>query len=191
MSDKIEIWKDIPGYEGLYQASTEGRVKNIKRNSILRPSYKKEKTVNNHKILPYRSLNLYKDGKIKHWFVHRLVLLTFEGPIPPNCQVVMHNDDDPSNNALLNLKYGTHSENSLEAYRKKRSKPQGVREGMKRHAELKKRKLIVVNSATNEETHFGSLREGARFLNIPSGCIVNIMKGRRKNRFEYTFKYAS
>ena len=60
----IEEWKDINGYNGIYQVSNLGNVRNAKRNKILLQDTTKG---------GYKRVTLYKDGKSKHFQVHRLV----------------------------------------------------------------------------------------------------------------------
>lgn len=98
-----EIWKDIVGYEGLYQVSNLGRVKNnIKLLST--------KVVSSG----YPSVMLCKSGKSKRQRIHRLVLDAFVPNIEnkPNGN---HIDGDKSNNLLHNLEWVTVSENSKHA----------------------------------------------------------------------------
>lgn len=63
-----EIWKDIKDYEGLYQISSLGRVKSFYKNKILKPRVKE----NNYLIV-----SLYKEGKDKKFYIHRLVAEAF------------------------------------------------------------------------------------------------------------------
>jgi hypothetical protein len=63
----IEIWKDVPDYEGLYQASNLGRIKSLRKNIIMSQSIRNG----------YKQLNFYKNNKIKCLQVHRLVYETF------------------------------------------------------------------------------------------------------------------
>ena len=95
-----EIWKDIPGYEGLYQVSSEGRVKSLKRKGvgqdrILKPS-------DNGR--GYYQSCLVKDKKIKTIQVHQLVAMAFLGHTICGMKVVVdHIDNNKSNNNLNNL----------------------------------------------------------------------------------------
>ena len=75
-----EIWKDIEGYEGIYQVSNLGNVKNIRKDKIRKPS-----------INPngYKMVNLYKNGNFKNLLVNRLVAKAFI-PNPNNYPVVNH-----------------------------------------------------------------------------------------------------
>ena len=105
----MENWKDIPGYEGLYQASTEGRIKSLrqKKERILKPAPDLDGRL---------KLSLYKNGEKKHFKVYTLVALTFIGERPEGYHVC-HIDGDYTNNALSNLKFDTHSQNRLDMYR--------------------------------------------------------------------------
>lgn len=100
----IEYWKDIPGYEGEYQASNLGRIRSLKygKYTILKES--------NHKK-GYRRVVLCKDGNRKDYQVHRLVWEVFKGPIPDGMQV-NHIDENTSNNNLDNLMVCTPKENN-------------------------------------------------------------------------------
>lgn len=102
----MEEWKDIIGYEGYYQISSYGQVKNIKTNKILKGD------LNN---LGYRRVTLYSPIK-KRFFIHRLVALHFCKGYNENL-VVNHIDGDKLNNIASNLEWVTHSENDKHAYK--------------------------------------------------------------------------
>lgn len=87
-----EKWKDIPNYEGLYQISDKGRVKNSK-NQILK---------SNKRYDGYEKVNLSKNGKKKTYYLHRLVVNTFCGESSPTLHI-NHKDENKSNNFLNNL----------------------------------------------------------------------------------------
>ena len=99
----MEIWKDIPGYEGLYQASNLGRIKSFKREveKILKASPNTK---------GYLQLSLWKDNKKQIFRAHRLILLTFVGYNALECN---HKDGNKFNNRIDNLEYCT-SEYNLE-----------------------------------------------------------------------------
>jgi len=121
---KKEIWKDIPGYEGRYQASTEGRIRSLDRQVLGKCHYTGKpfyRTVKGRILRPGR---FCKTGHLSVVLghgtagkpVHQLVILTFVGP-PPEGMEVLHRNGDPTDNRLKNLHYGTRSENILDVYR--------------------------------------------------------------------------
>lgn len=96
------LWLQCPNYPS-YEVSDEGLVRRGKTGHVLAFNIKK----GNH---PYRRVNLSENGVAKLVFVHRLVLEAFAGPCPEGCQT-LHADDDPSNNRLDNLSWGTPKKN--------------------------------------------------------------------------------
>jgi hypothetical protein len=112
-----EVWKDIEGYENLYQVSNFGEVKSLSRESWNGVAFflKKEKIL--HKNLNtwgYPQVTLCKNNTQKIKRIHRLVLEAFAGKSNLICN---HKDGNKKNNRLENLEYCTHSENSKHAFR--------------------------------------------------------------------------
>lgn len=91
----LEIWRDIKGYEGLYEVSNFGRVYGIESRKIVHPY------LNNR---GYLKVDLYKGGKRKKVFVHRCVADAFI-PNPSNYPEVNHKDEDKTNNIVFNLEF--------------------------------------------------------------------------------------
>ena len=110
-----EIWKDIEGYEGLYQVSNKGRVKSLKR-KICSNSNHKYNTLS-EKLLKlsgggkYIQVILCKDGKTSAKLVHRLVAQAFI-PNPNNLPCVNHKDENKKNNDVRNLEWCTYKYNN-------------------------------------------------------------------------------
>ena len=90
----MEIWKIIQDYEGLYQVSNTGKVKDLKNH--IKPVYKNNKG--------YMCLSLYYNGKTYHPTVHRLVAKVFI-PNPSNYEQVNHKDCNKENNSVENLEW--------------------------------------------------------------------------------------
>lgn len=106
----IEEWRDIPGYEGLYQVSDQGQVRRLAGTA-------KCKTTRILKASPrggYLSVSLCMNGKPKGIEVHRLVTWAFLGK--QGDWWVNHKDGDKRNNALSNLEYLTPGQNTKHAY---------------------------------------------------------------------------
>lgn len=110
-----EIWKDIPGYEGLYKVSNLGRVKsfiihNGTNTRILKPRKVKD---------GYLMVALYNNKKRKNFQIHQLVAQMFI-PNINNYTEVNHKDLNKSNNSVTNLEWLNHHENILHYYKERR-----------------------------------------------------------------------
>lgn len=105
-----EVWKAIPGYEGVYEVSDLGRVRSLERIDAMgrvQQGRMKSAPIGSHGY-PFVSLGLA--GKATCELVHRLVLLAFVGPAPP-AHECRHLDGNRSNCVLANLRWGTRFEN--------------------------------------------------------------------------------
>ena len=105
-----EIWKDIPGYEGRYQASTAGRIRGLISGKLLHPCIGS----NGYYYVGLRKSAKSKNAKYKP--VHHLIALTFLGDRPDRA-VICHWDGNRLNNSLQNLRYGSERDNRLDTYR--------------------------------------------------------------------------
>ena len=100
----MEIWKDIPGFEGLYQASNEGRIRSLTRQvyNYIKPGRILKSNIKNSGYL-YLSIS-NGNNKFKHANVHRLVALAFI-PNPDSKPQVNHKDGNRLNNNVDNLEW--------------------------------------------------------------------------------------
>lgn len=122
MVSSDEQWRDISGYEGCYQISDKGRVKSLSRpvirgdihgvlkERILAPRMKGDKT-------KYPSVLLSKGGEKCSKKIHHLVLEAFVGEKPFPDAVARHLNDNPMDNSVENLVWGTTSENTVDKFR--------------------------------------------------------------------------
>lgn len=90
----MEVWKEIKGFEGLYEVSSEGNVRHIKFNRILKPG----------NCRGYERVVLCKNNKHYNKSIHRLVAEAFL-PNPYNLPQVNHKDECKSNNNVDNLEW--------------------------------------------------------------------------------------
>ena len=109
-----EIWKDVVGYEGLYQVSSLGRIKSLDRKIKCRNNY--ERIVVGKIKIPFKkkegylTIKLYKSNKLKSFYVHRLVAQAFIDN--PHCKkTVNHINEIKTDNRIENLEWATYSEN--------------------------------------------------------------------------------
>lgn len=97
----MEIWKDVLGYEGLYQVSNLGR---------FRSSDGTLRSVTREPRNGYCRVSVRKDGKKKSLYIHSLVLEAFVGPRPTGMDCC-HNNDDKADNRLCNLRWDSRANN--------------------------------------------------------------------------------
>ena len=142
-----EIWKPIPGYEGLYDASNLGFIRSWMAFGGGLTSVPRLLALRQNKGNRYKKASLRKNGMVKNIKIHRLVLEAFVGPCPEGMEAC-HNDGNPMNNQLCNLRWDTHSSNMIDASN------HGKRKATKKQVlEIKK-----------------SLKEGARVCDVARGC---------------------
>lgn len=104
----MEVWKDIPNFEDIYQVSTHGRIKRITNGPSTYSGRLLKPTIHHS---GYMEVSLCKNGKqYKSLRIHMLVLITFVGK-RPNKQECRHLNGNRHNNMLSNLTWGTHKEN--------------------------------------------------------------------------------
>lgn len=115
----MEIWKDIEGYEGHYQVSTDGRVRSLdrevnhKRTGV---AFWRGVEISQRMHKGYRTVTLNLDGVKKTIAVHRL-LAKAHIPNPENKTCINHKNGLRSDNRIENLEWATHSDNLHHAYR--------------------------------------------------------------------------
>lgn len=154
-----ECWKDIKGYEGLYQVSTLGRVKNYKTNRVLKPSINKD---------GYLFIILYKHKKQKNVLVHRLVAQAFISNLENKPQV-NHLDEDKQHNMVEKLEWATPKEN--------------INHGSRTQRTLKP--IICIETGIE----YNSVTECANQMGLGCGHISSVLTDNLNHTGGYTFKY--
>lgn len=110
---KTEIWKDIEGYEGLYQVSNFGKIKSLGNKNCHKNELILKLGIRN----TYYVINLTKNNNRKSFQVHRLVANAFI-PNPYNYPIVNHKDENPLNNNVDNLEWCTQKHNVIHSKHK-------------------------------------------------------------------------
>jgi len=119
MYSNTEIWKDIEGYDSMYQVSNKGRVKSLKFN--------KERILIQSIHNGYHLVQLSKDGKSKSINIHKLVAIAFLNHIPDGHNIVVdHINGDKSNNCVENLQLTSQRNNTSKDRRDGSSQYVGV-----------------------------------------------------------------
>lgn len=213
----VEIWKAIPNYEGLYEASNLGRIKSLER-FVNNPRFKnpihwQEKILEQDNSHPkgYGRITLSKDGKIKRKPIHYWIALAWI-PNPENKPCIDHIDDNPTNNSVSNLRWVTHQENNeKESHRKalsiantgfkhseeRRKKDREVmlkiveERGLKRGGNYNAKKINEYDLDMNLIRTWDCLTDAAENYGISISIISDVARGKRKQEHNRIWRYAA
>ena len=177
---KQEIWKDVIGYEGLYQVSNLGRIKALKKCVIQtnRSYIMKEKIIKQNILYSgYYYVNLYKNNKVNRVLVHRVVSQAFI-PNTDNKPQVNHKDGNKLNNCVDNLEWVSASENNYHA----------IKTGLRNYNSMSY-KICQIKNGIIIAT-FDSIHDANRKTNISVGNIDSVIKGNRKTAGGFEWKLA-
>lgn len=148
-----ELWREMPGYYNIYYFSTKGRVWNDIHRRFIKPQ------LNSH---GYPSVRLSFNGKGRTVEIHRIEALLFKDN--PYClPVVRHLDDNPLNNDINNLEWGTYSDNFEDAKRNG-------------HWDNRLRPIIAINNDTGIGYYYSSCTEACNGLGYSSATITQGLK---------------
>ena len=161
LNDK-EIWKDVVGYEGLYEISNIGNVRNFRGKLKVKRC--------NDATLGRERVDLSKNNIPEEWLVHRLVGIAFI-PNPDNKPEINHIDGNPANNNVGNLEWATHKENMEHA-----SRTGLVSRGEDHTTKLKNKDVFVIRELAKEGI---PQIEIAKFFNMSPMGISSIINRKR------------
>lgn len=162
-----EIWKDIPGYEGLYQASNLGNIKSLRYNIILKPGKDKG---------GYLRVCLTDNNKKRNTLkVHRIIAITYLGYQKYKC--VNHIDFNRANNVLINLEWVTQKENCNHS---KCNRKKQVLSNEHKEKLLKANRIKVIDTKTG--IIYESINDASIKLNIKKSTLTHYLIGSRKNK---------
>lgn len=171
----MEIWKDVVGYEGVYQVSNRGRVKRMKAGDNTWPGRILKSWIGDR---GYLRVNLCQGGRASRLYVHRLVAIAFLGPPPSPDHEVNHKNGNKADPRPENLEWVTHSENQQHAYDilgVKASTTSKLRGEANGNAKLTDRKVIKIRRlyATGKHTQ----RALAEMFGVARSLIGRIILG--------------
>lgn len=187
---KKEIWKDIPGLEGLYQASSLGNIRSMNR--FVRSCYGSFASVKSKVLIPatdmggYKRISISNNGLRRNVYVHDLVCLAFYGQ-KQNGLECLHINGNPGDNRACNLKWGTHKENQGDPIRLSRLRDawdSGRFDSIKKSVGQYSLNGMLVNS-------FCSISEASRATKIHAFTICSVCRGKRKTAGGYIWKYTN
>lgn len=188
-----EIWKDVIGWEGLYQVSNLGNVRTLHYKKPYPRKLSKSKK-------GYLRVNLSQNKKYKYYSVHRLVAEAFI-PNPNNLPQINHKDENRTNNRVDNLEwctnkyncnYGHHCENVGKSRKGKKPTSSHVENIRKSHALVQGKKVNQYLPDGTFVRSYDSMGEAARSLNTYTSYISLYCLGKRKKLVKgYKFEYGN
>jgi len=177
----MEKWKDIEGYEGIYQVSNTGKVISLDR-IVLRnnkfPIRQKGKEISQGKRSGYKVVQLQKNDIRKGFQVHRLVAQTFI-PNPQNKPQVNHIDGNKLNNNVDNLEWTTPSENIIHA----------LDNGLSSRIRPNNIQVLQFDKELNFVRDYVSINEADRVTKVGRANIRRCCLGEYKQAGGYIWKY--
>jgi NUMOD4 motif/HNH endonuclease len=184
-----EIWRDINGYEGLYQVSNLGNVRSLDRTikhytgsvSVLNGRLKSKSNSRGYLIV-----GLCKNGRLKSLKVHRLVAEAFI-PNPENKPEVNHLSGNKSDNNIDNLTWATPSENIYHAHKTGLNK--GSHLGLFGSKNSLSKPVLQFDKLGNKIAEYAGIAEAYRATSIFAQNICYACNGKYKQAGGYTWKY--
>lgn len=176
MEIDLNEFKDIPGWEGLYAVSKDGRVWSFHSKKILKSKLRRD---------GYLNVVLSRDLKTKTLMVHRLIALTYIANIENKSQV-NHINGIKSDNRSENLEWTTPGENTRHAWENGLCKKVT---GNKNHrfGKVGNNAIKVINVTTGEV--FDSVQYAADKYNLVFQNVHKVLKGQRNHCGGFKFKY--
>lgn len=171
-----EEWRDVAGYEGLYQVSSMGRVKSLERADSWGRTVKERILKPNVVGGGYLRVVLYAGGKTRMFFVHRLVCQAFHEN-PDNKPEVNHVNEDKTDNRACNLEWSTRKENCNHGTRNERL---GKAQSKSVAQYAQDGDLVKV---------WSSVTEVQRQAGFSQGHISKVANGKRKTAYGFIWKY--
>lgn len=184
-----EEWRDIAGYEGLYQISNIGRIKSLAR-IIIRGNKAYQLSEKYIKLRPrngYPSVGLHKNNAVQYIAVHRLVAFAFiENPCRKEC--INHKDCNRENNTISNLEWVSKAENNQHAW------DNGCQEKLRQmmRCGIRQREVIQLSADGIEINRFQRIKDAAERLGINRTHISSVCKKQygRNTVGGYKWEYA-
>lgn len=166
------IWKDVPGYEGLYLVSSEGHLVSFTR-GLLRPAADED---------GYPRATLTRDGEARSVRVHRIVAEAFI-PNPDGKPTVNHINEVKTDNRAVNLEWATMAEQNAHGTRMERVRANhaGGRE---------KIPVLMLDRLGRPVQAWGSVCEAASAMSVHKSSISKCLRGRQKTAGGFLWRYA-
>ena len=172
----MEVWKDVKGYEGLYQVSNLGNIKSLERYTST-GNYVEERMLKQRIHSGYYRVNLSRDGTQRTISIHRIVALAFISN-PNNYNVINHKDENKENNSIDNLEWCTNLYNLTYGT------------AIERRVKEKKKEIAQLDMLGNLLRYWHGAIDVQNELGYNQGNIIKCAKGKIKYSNGYKWKYA-
>ena len=180
----MELWKDIEGYEGLYQVSNTGKVRSLR--------YRNRDEIKELSLKPhsrgYLQIELHKDGMRKTFTVHRLVAKAFVEGYQEGKEV-NHIDENKRNNTVDNLEWVSPSQNVLHSISHREVVK--TRNYPKFHARTDKQEVFQITLDGKIVKRWKSSVEVKEKLGYSDWSIKQCCRHKRKTAYGYKWQYAN
>ena len=176
-----EVWEDIPGYKGYYQASNLGRIRSLKfwsnrskkyydRIKILKPKPSTGKYGGGYRV------DLHKNGDVKGYLVARLVAFAFLGFPPDENYTVEHKNGNRLDNRVENLEWMTRGDN--------------IRAGFENNLYTYQKAVYIIDKVSEEKALYRNMALASRAMGKNVGYLsCAILRGRTENdRYKWELK---
>ena len=163
-----EIWRPVPGYEGYYEASDQGKIRGLDRDIIAkngRCMHIKGRILKPRMVKDHLGVSLWRNHTQYHTYVHTIIALTFLGPRPERHEI-RHLNGNIYDNRVLNLAYGTSKANKADTH---------AYGGKLGNQKLSVEDAKEIRRRHQEGESYSSL---ARSFGVVKGCIGHVINGR-------------